>query len=50
MNVPAKPRLAFWTDAEELECASLLKEAPNVMTFCFQSPSGVLFNVEPGRP
>ncbi len=49
MNVLAKPRLAFWTDAEELECASFLEEAPNVMTFCFQSPSGALFNFEPGQ-
>ncbi|MDQ7774722.1 MAG: hybrid-cluster NAD(P)-dependent oxidoreductase [Paracoccus aminovorans] len=49
MNAPVKPRLAFWTDAEELECASLLQEAPNVMTFCFQSPSGALFSFEPGQ-
>lgn len=26
MNVVAKPRLVFWTDAEELECASFLPE------------------------
>ncbi|WP_136684131.1 2Fe-2S iron-sulfur cluster-binding protein [Falsirhodobacter xinxiangensis] len=49
MNVLTKPRLAFWTDAEELECTSFLKEAPNVMTFSFQSPSGALFNFDPGQ-
>ncbi|RJL12339.1 hybrid-cluster NAD(P)-dependent oxidoreductase [Paracoccus siganidrum] len=49
MNVLTKPALAFWTDAEELECASYLQEAPNVMTFCFRSPSGALFSFEPGQ-
>ncbi|SMO92960.1 hybrid-cluster NAD(P)-dependent oxidoreductase [Paracoccus laeviglucosivorans] len=49
MNAPTKPRLAFWTDAEELECASFLNEVPNVMTFTFQSPSGALFSFEPGQ-
>ncbi|RWO18130.1 hybrid-cluster NAD(P)-dependent oxidoreductase [Mesorhizobium sp.] len=49
MNVVAKPRLVFWTDAEELECASFLPEAPNVLTFCFRSPSGALFNFDPGQ-
>jgi ferredoxin-NADP reductase len=49
MNALTKPRLVFWTDAEPLECVSLLPEAPNVMTFTFQSPSGALFNFEPGQ-
>ncbi len=26
MNAPTKPTLAFWTDAEELECVSFLRE------------------------
>lgn len=49
MNALTKPKLAFWTDAEELECASFLQEAPNVVTFTFQSPSGALFSFEPGQ-
>jgi len=49
MNAVTKPKLAFWSDAEELECVSFLPEAPNVMTFCFQSPSGALFSFDPGQ-
>lgn len=49
MNAVAKPKLAFWSDTEELECVSFLPEAPNVMTFCFQSPSGALFSFDPGQ-
>lgn len=49
MHVVTRPKLAFWTDAEELECVSYLPEAPNVMTFCFRSPSGALFNFDPGQ-
>lgn len=49
MTILDKPKLAFWSDAEELECVSFLPEAPNVMTFCFQSVSGALFSYEPGQ-
>ncbi|PRD45347.1 hybrid-cluster NAD(P)-dependent oxidoreductase [Phyllobacterium phragmitis] len=49
MNAVTKPKLAFWSDTEELECVSFLPEAPNVMTFCFQSPSGALFSFDPGQ-
>ena len=49
MNAFARPRLAFWTDAEELECCSVQEEAPNVMTFSFHSPSAALFSFEPGQ-
>lgn len=49
MNTALKPRLEFWSDDETLECVSFLPEAPNVMTFCFQSPSRRLFNFEPGQ-
>ena len=49
MNVIAKPKLAFWKDAEELECVSFLPEAPGVTTFCFQAPSGALFSFDPGQ-
>ncbi|MAA97261.1 MAG: hybrid-cluster NAD(P)-dependent oxidoreductase [Stappia sp.] len=41
--------LSFWTDVEPLECVSRLPEAPNVVTFSFRSPSGALFNHEPGQ-
>jgi stachydrine N-demethylase, reductase component len=49
MNAVTRPKLALWSDAEELECVSFLPEAPNVMTFCFQSPSGALFSYDPGQ-
>lgn len=49
MDATVKPRLGFWSDTEELECVSFLPEAPNVMTFCFQSPSRALFNFDPGQ-
>lgn len=41
--------LSFWTDAEELECVTRTPEAPDVVTFSFQSPSGALFNHHPGQ-
>ncbi|EPX76668.1 hybrid-cluster NAD(P)-dependent oxidoreductase [Salipiger mucosus] len=43
------PTLAFWTDDEPLECVSSLPEAPNVVTFTFQAPSGALFRFKPGQ-
>ncbi|WP_157019425.1 hybrid-cluster NAD(P)-dependent oxidoreductase [Mesorhizobium xinjiangense] len=49
MNAVTKPKLAFWSDTDELECVSFLPETPNVMTFCFQSPSGALFDYNPGQ-
>ncbi len=42
-------KLSFWTDAEPLECVTRNPEAPNVVTFSFQSPSGALFNHDPGQ-
>ena len=45
----ALKELTFWTDAEELECVTRTPEAPNVVTFSFQSPSGALFSHEPGQ-
>lgn len=49
VNAQIEPRLAFWTDDEPLECVSFLPEAPNVVTFTFQAPSGALFNYKPGQ-
>src|SRR5690606_198112 len=49
MNALVKPRLAFWTDEEELECCSVQAEAPNVMSFTFHSPTSALFSFEPGQ-
>lgn len=43
------PTLAFWSDDEPLECVSFLPEAPNVVTFTFQAPSGALFRFKPGQ-
>ncbi|OCX65963.1 hybrid-cluster NAD(P)-dependent oxidoreductase [Thioclava sp. SK-1] len=39
----------YWDGKEELECVSVIPEAPNVKTFCFQSPSGALFSFQPGQ-
>jgi len=41
--------LSFWTDAEMLECVTRTPEAPDVVTFSFQSPSGALFIHDPGQ-
>lgn len=41
--------LSFWSDAEPLECVTRTPEAPNVVTFSFRSPSGALFNHDPGQ-
>ena len=40
---------AVWTDDELLECCSVVPEAPNVVTASFISPSGALFDFEPGQ-
>ena len=49
MNAQAKPALRFWSDSEPLECVAVLPEAPNVMTFSFQAPSGAMFSFDPGQ-
>ncbi|RVV99936.1 hybrid-cluster NAD(P)-dependent oxidoreductase [Mesobaculum littorinae] len=41
--------IAYWSDSEPLECVSSLPEAPNVVTFTFQAPSGALFHFKPGQ-
>jgi len=45
------PTLAptLWTDSEALECVSVLPETPDVVTFCFQAPSGAQFRYRPGQ-
>ncbi|MGR3805626.1 hybrid-cluster NAD(P)-dependent oxidoreductase [Marinibacterium profundimaris] len=40
---------AAWTDDEELECVSILPESPDVMTVCFQAPSGRPFEFQAGQ-
>ena len=40
---------AIWSDDEELECVSILPESPDVMTVCFQAPSGRPFDFEAGQ-
>lgn len=40
---------AGWADDEELECVSILPEAPDVMTVCFLAPSGRPFDFEAGQ-
>ncbi len=41
--------VTFWDASEPLECISVIPEAPNVATFCFQAPSGALFSYVPGQ-
>jgi ferredoxin-NADP reductase len=38
-----------WTDDEPLECVSILPESPDVVTACFQAPSGRDFNFDAGQ-
>ncbi|APZ50720.1 hybrid-cluster NAD(P)-dependent oxidoreductase [Salipiger abyssi] len=38
-----------WTDEEVLECVSILPESPNVVTVCFQAPSGRPFVFQAGQ-
>ncbi|MGP9805439.1 2Fe-2S iron-sulfur cluster-binding protein [Paracoccus sp. NSM] len=40
---------AKWTDDEPLECVSILPESPNVVTVCFQAPSGRPFEFLAGQ-
>ncbi|MBM3606446.1 MAG: hybrid-cluster NAD(P)-dependent oxidoreductase [Alphaproteobacteria bacterium] len=40
---------AKWTDDEPLECVSVLPESPNVVTVCFQAPSGRPFDFLAGQ-
>jgi ferredoxin-NADP reductase len=40
---------ATWTDDEVLECVSVLPESPNVVTVCFQAPSGRPFHFRAGQ-
>lgn len=47
MALPDKP--TFWTDKEPLVCVSVLAETRDVVTFCFQAPSGALFRFDPGQ-
>ena len=39
----------FWTDDELLECVSVLQELKDVMTICFQAPSGRQFKFDSGQ-
>lgn len=38
-----------WDGAEMLECVTVTPEAPNVASFCFQSPTGAIFSFVPGQ-
>ncbi len=38
-----------WDGTEMLECVSVIPEAPDVASFCFQSPAGALFSYVPGQ-
>ena len=45
----ASKTAAVWTDDEPLECVSILPETPNVITVCFQAPSGRPFGFRAGQ-
>ncbi|MCB1351828.1 MAG: hybrid-cluster NAD(P)-dependent oxidoreductase [Rhodobacteraceae bacterium] len=49
MAKPQETANETWTDNEPLECVSILPEAPNVVTVCFQAPSGRSFAFEAGQ-
>ena len=38
-----------WDGSEMLECVSVIPEAPNVASYCFQSPTGAIFSYVPGQ-
>lgn len=40
---------AIWADSEMLECVSVVPEAPNTASFSFRSPTGALFDYQPGQ-
>lgn len=40
---------SIWREDEMLECVSIIPEMPNTATFCFQAPSGALFDYLPGQ-
>lgn len=52
MRVP-KPTISHpvlvWDGTQMLECVSIIPEAPNVASFCFQSPDGAMFSYVPGQ-
>lgn len=39
----------IWQDDEELECCTIVPEAPNIFTLSFISPSGCWFRYKPGQ-
>ena len=43
------PQFAVWTEDEELECCTVVPEAPNTATISFVAPSGALFRYLPGQ-
>ncbi|WP_116084629.1 hybrid-cluster NAD(P)-dependent oxidoreductase [Tropicimonas sp. IMCC34011] len=48
-DLSSLPKRAVWSDAEPLECVSVIPEVPNTATFTFQAPSGALFDFSPGQ-
>lgn len=47
--VEAARPVRYWDGTEALECVSVIPEAPDVASFCFQAPSGALFAYLPGQ-
>lgn len=39
----------IWSDAEPLECVSVIPEMANTASFTFRAPSGALFDFRPGQ-
>ncbi len=48
-NLSPLPARAVWSDAEPLECVSVIPEGPATATFTFRAPSGALFEFDPGQ-
>lgn len=48
-DLSAIPARAIWSDAEPLECVSVIPEMANAASFTFRAPSGALFDFKPGQ-
>ncbi|WP_420006819.1 2Fe-2S iron-sulfur cluster-binding protein [Arenibacterium sp. LLYu02] len=47
--MPRNSDRSIWTDAEMLECVTVVPEMDNTASFTFRAPSGALFDYNPGQ-
>lgn len=48
-DLTASEDAGIWSDAEPIQCCSVVPEAPNTATFSFVAPSGAQFRYLPGQ-